>query len=284
MKITRLILKNIALTAVLLGFAAPQAAAQGVAAPYPNIGLESEGKTSASIEWMKPSFDGGDGLTFMTSATLISAQYQVAPAIAVAARLPVTHMGFSEETIGESSTSIGNVYLGARYARPMSNSQIDFGLYLPTSGDDGLFGSNWVGYTADFDRVEAYMMDTFGIQGMYSHAATVQDAFRVEGTVGPSFLIYTSDVSDKTDLLAHYGVRGWYDARPVSIGAGFSGTAMLTAENANFGERTIHQGALYVAGNAGSIRPHAFFRLPIDEDLSETVNYVFGVGLSVVMH
>ncbi len=285
MKVTRHIHKAIALAAVLIGFPVSQALAQGVAGPYPNNGQASEGKTSASIEWMKPSFDGGDGITFMTSATLISGQYQVTPSIAVAARLPITHMGFSEEGFGDSNTSLGNVYLGGRYARPMSNSQVDFGFYLPTSGGgDDLLNSNFVGFMADYDRLEAYMMDTFGIQGLYSYAHSIQDGVRLEGSIGPSFLIYTSDVDDKTDLLAHYGVRGWYDTRVVSIGAGFSGTGILTAEDASFGERTVHQGTLYLAGNAGSIRPHGFFRLPLDEDLSESVNYVFGLGLSVVVH
>src|SRR5690606_8437684 len=68
MKVTRHIHKAIALAAVLIVFPVSQALAQGVAGPYPNNGQASEGKTSASIEWMKPSFDGGDGITFMTSA------------------------------------------------------------------------------------------------------------------------------------------------------------------------------------------------------------------------
>ncbi len=274
---------SIALTVLVIGLWTTDVLAQSRSASHPSgASLVGDVKTTATLEWMRPALTESDGTKFLTSAVLIGGQVEVTPNLAIAARLPITHLGLTG-TNAESSTDIGNVYLGGRYAPSVSNLQVEIGAYIPVGGADA-FDSGIVGYLSDFDRLEAYLPETFSLLGRAAYVYRHDSGFRLEGIAGPSVLIYTGELEeDGTDLHMHYGTRGWYDAGKVSVGAGLSGAANLTVSDADLGERTVHQGALYVAGNTGSVRPHAYIRLPLDDSLSEVVDFIFGAGVAVAI-
>lgn len=274
---------SIALAVLVIGLWTTNVLAQSRPASHPSgASLVGDVKTTATLEWMRPSLTESDGTNFLTSAVLIGGQVEVTSSLAIAARLPITHLGLTG-TNAESSTDIGNVYLGGRYAPTASDLQVEIGAYIPIGGPDA-FGSGFVGYLSDFDRLEAYLPETFSLLGRAAYVYRHDSGFRLEGIAGPSALIYTGEFEDDgTDLYMHYGTRGWYDAGRVSVGAGLSGVANLTLSDADLGERTVHQGALYVAGNTGSVRPHAYIRLPLDDSFSEVVDFIFGAGVAVAI-
>lgn len=197
-------------------------------------------------------------------------------------RVPVAHVA-EDLPPGFSATLIGNPYIGLR--QRTGNADFEVGARMPIVNDDGSTAApSLVGILADYDQFEAYVPDVLSLYlrlGMASAPASGSGPVtRIR--IGPTvFVPRTDDPSDETEVMADYsGYLGYRTAR-VEAGAAITGRFMVTVDGGSLGERTVHQLTLGGSLRGGRIRPHAFVRLPLDDDLKEELKSVIGVGLVV---
>jgi hypothetical protein len=62
---------------------------------------------------------------------------------------------------------------------------------------------------------------------------------------------------------------------------GFTGRANLSAEDADYGERSVHQLGFAASAGLGNVRPGVHIRLPLDDDLKDALDFVIGFSLGV---
>lgn len=124
------------------------------------------------------------------------------------------------------------------------------------------------------------MPNTVPLTGMlnYRQKSATGLTFRLRG--GPSFLMNTS--GGGSQWLLGYSAQLGYEARTFSASAGLTGRANLSEEG-NFGERSTHQLGLAANLGLGKVRPGVHIRLPLDQDTRESLNYVAGINLGILL-
>ncbi|MDZ7344110.1 MAG: hypothetical protein ONA90_06310, partial [candidate division KSB1 bacterium] len=86
---------------------------------------------------------------------------------------------------------------------------------------------------------------------------------------------------DATQWYLGYSAQIGYETQPFSASAGLTGRANLSEEGLDYGERSIHQLGFAANAGLGNFRPGIHFRLPLDDDLKESLDFVFGINLGV---
>ena len=243
---------------------------QGLLAQAP--WTERGSRPSIALEVQKPSFADGD-FSFATGAAFLSARVP-AGHIVLIGELPAAFGSISDA----SSTVIGNPYLGLETGGTEVVGEL--GMRLPianVSGDDDF--ATGVGVFSDFDRLEAFTEDLMSVRAAVRFDRRDAGGFGFGGTMAPALFIPTND--GDAELFVGYAARASYAWAGASVGAEFSGRLLVTEGDLNFGERTVHQVALGAGVDLGPWRPGAYFRLPLDRDLTDTVNHVFGLSLAL---
>ena len=235
------------------------------------------------VEWLKPSFEDDEGLTFTTSAVTIGTALRLSRGVSLIAELPYARAGFEGGGFQESSSSIGNPYIGLRFEgrgtgfRPL----VQLGVRLPAAPeDDDAAAAQLIGMLTDYDRFEAFApkMTTLSLMVGARTAGTSGPFARF--LVGPA--VMRPDEGD-TEVFLGYGVQAGVAIQRVTAAAAFTGRAWVTDgdECDDVGDCTIHQLTLSAGYRLGLVEPVAFVRVPLDEDLGDVLTSVIGLGLSV---
>jgi hypothetical protein len=83
------------------------------------------------------------------------------------------------------------------------------------------------------------------------------------------------------EVLASYSGQVGYEGSQISVLGGLTGQAIITEEGLELSERTSHQFGAIMTFVAGNVRPGVFFQLPLDEEMRDMVDFVFGLNVSV---
>lgn len=250
-----------------------------------SIWLGEYRQRSLSVEALKPDLNGTDE-TFFSSALFLSGRTPLSPKFHLTADLPVSHFGFDSDIGGtdDSETGIGNPYVGLEYGEIGAPLYGEFGVRIPLASDDnaGLVS----GMSSDLDRWEAFFGDVLSFNGAANYIYQLPNSglsVRLRG--GPNLWIRTNDNEtleglDDTELFANYSAQAWYDAGRLNLGTGVTGRAIIT-DDGDFGERTAHLLGFSVIGDFHKVRPGLHFRLPIDDDLNDVMDYAVGLSVTV---
>jgi len=248
-----------------------------------------------SVEWVKPSFDVGDEnpFTFFTSSLFLSGRFGVGETGRIVVELPISHAGIDDEFAGsgdDSDTQIGNPYLGFEL-RPNPEFLLEAGLRLPVvdSEDYSLFSedvqSAAFGFLSNPNRPFAFAPDLLTIHalGNYVGSPGNDPAFELRLRGGPVVAIRTNDddallgdAGDDADLYAFLDAFGWYVGEQFDFGAGLSSRIIVT-EGGSFSDKNISEFGLSAIAKLEGIEPGLTFKVPLDEDISDVVNYTFGI-------
>lgn len=234
-----------------------------------------------SLEWGKPFFTESDGLSFLTSVAHLTGRVAVRPRFLIVGSVPLSHWGVSSDFQDESATDLGNPYLGFQFYTPGEITSVSLGTRLPLASSDG--EALLVGIIGDFDRFEAYMPETGTVEVELASAYHHSSGLQVEGRFRQAFLYPTGDNRADNEFYLHYEGRVWYAADPVRVGVGLAGAAILSEKDLDFSERTVHHGSVYLAADIGNLRPGAYARLPLDEEFSDGLDLIFGLGVAYTL-
>lgn len=233
---------------------------------------------SMTVEFLQPNFSGsssssGNFALFLTGRFPAWERTELVIDLPIARGSREGSMYFPEE----SNTIVGNPYLGVEIRGPDSPSFAEIGFRLPITPEDNYPAAS-AGTRADFDRREAFIRELFmvAIMGNYRIDPLIDHSFfRIR--FGPNFWIGGGGI----EILLDYSLQGGYSVERITFTTGFSGRLFVSADRGNLSERTFHQFGVAGSMNFGRFQPGLFLRIPIDEDLSESIDIDYVLGLSV---
>lgn len=255
------------------------------------IWLEQTSGNSIAIEVLKPNFKGDDDFTFISSALFLSGRFSLGGNLIFVGEVPLAHANRDDIKIVDPSTGetifeldfepetiIGNPYVGLEFRKPGSSIFTEIGGRIPVTPDDK-FSASSIGGSADFDRLEAFASDLLAITGKinYHNKNASNLVIRLRG--GPTVWIPTDE--GDTELLLDYSAQVGYEGQQVSVIGGLTGRLLVTEEDLDFGERTFHHLGLAASVRLGTVQPGIHLRFPIDEDLNDIIDFVFGFNLGI---
>ena len=264
-----------ALAAAVLLMLVPVPAAQAQSIWTPRFD-----RGSVSVEVYKPSFDNDADLTFASSLWFVTARVPAASGVFVVGDLSYSHISYSY--IGfkddESSSTIGNPYVGVEFHRTGDDLSFELGTRLPLV-DDKEWTASFYGIYGDLSRWEAWAQDILPVSLMTHVEARDERGFGIRVDGGPILWIATGDRED-TELFVLLSFQGIYTGEDAGVSAGIVSRAILTNENHDGAESTFHEFGVSAAFRFGHVWPGFQFRIPLDEDLTEVMDYTFGLQMN----
>lgn len=246
------------------------------------IWLDRSQDKTISLEILKPDFEGDDRTTFATTAWFLSGRFTGRDRISWAYEIPFAHYGIDSEFGEESKDALGNPYLGMEVHSKPFPFVGEFGFRLPLA-PESFDDAAMLGYYTDFvDRAEAFVPDALPISGIVNYLKKEPSGFfsRVRG--GMAAWIAIGD-RDESEWFLLYSAQVGYESPQGDLVAGISGRWLLSGEDLDFGEATVHQLGLAAGVAWGTIQPGISLRVPLDEDLRDILDFVFGLTLGIRM-
>jgi len=232
------------------------------------------------LEILKPEFEGEDDLTFLTSAWFLSGRFRTNEKLCWSFEIPYTHYGFSSEWDDQKDDALGNPYIGVELGGLSSPVFGEIGFRVPLA--PAIYdAATSAGQFADYvDRTEAFLPDILSVQALINHYKRKPSGFstRVRGGVINWIAI---GERDESEMFLVYSAHAGYESPKVSILAGISGRYFLTGDDLDVYEATIHRISVETGIQLGKTRPGIHFRLPVDDDLKNIIDYVIGFSVSV---
>jgi hypothetical protein len=231
-----------------------------------------------SLVVLRPAFDGG-GTSALTTINELGIRWAIGRVVLVA-ELPFVNAKVDGASSG--ALLIGNPFLGI--ASPPTSAFIgEFGVRLPVASvstpERGF--AQIVGTFGDFMDLEAYGEDLLTIRGTAGYRYRSPSHLGLRVAVRPSFVAPVGNNQGDSELFLDYGIKGGYETERASFGMVFNGRALVTESGGSLGERTVHELGLGGSMTFGRFRPGVIVRLPLDDELSQALNYSVGVRLEV---
>jgi len=250
----------------------------GAAAQSPWLVPRSD--RAVHLEILKPSFKDGDEFTFTTLGVFLSGRFAVGENIVLVGELPFANVGVGDG-IDESESAVGNIYLGAEFGGTGSRAFGEFGVRLPLMKEADYFG--FVFWLMDpVDRWEAFLHEVASVRAAVNYRYAAPTGLVVGFRLAPVLWIDVGEsLADDVELFGLYGAHAGYEAANVAVVGGFSGRAIITEEDADLGERTFHEFVLAASYGLGRWWPGLQMRVPLDEDLTDTIGPAFSLSLAV---
>ena len=232
------------------------------------------------LEVLKPSFEGEDETSFLSSAPTLSGRFRMGEQVLLAAELPFAYYN-SEFSDGEFA--VGNPYLGAILHNKAQSYFLEAGFRAPIASDKK-YAALSRGYFADYDRFEAYNPDllSFTLKNHYLRNSDAGFALRLMG--GVSVLVPTGEDNFDTEALFDYAGHAGYENAKIQVLGGLTGRLIMTEEDLDFNERTVHHVGVFARYKADKVQPGLLFKVPVDDDFNDLVDFVFGLNVLVQLN
>lgn len=243
------------------------------------IWLDQTEPRSIALEVYKPKKENTE---FLSSTIFLSLRLGISNNLVFVGELPFAYAGL--KNVDVSDTQVGNPYLGLELAREDSPLFFEFGARLPLVSSSNL--ATTLGQLTDADRMEAFTTDVTSLLA----ALNFQNVFPpkqifLRARVGASLWLSTGDGGpalitggEDSELFFLLSGQVGYDGRCLFLGAGLTGRIVLTNEG-DFGRRSFLQLGANARFKLGRFRPGLHFRLPLEDDLKEVLDFVGGVSL-----
>ncbi len=242
-----------------------------------NYWLHPEKGKNITLEASKISFDRDAEFDFLTSVWFLSLHYQIIPTFTFVAEIPFSNFGAEGY---EGKTMIGNPLLGFRLSMANTGPVLNMGVRMPLAQDDK-WDAVWVGIYGSFDRFEAFLPDVASVYLSGGYHYEIPSGLIFECALGPNLMMPTEDEGTESELYIDYNAEIWYYREQGGVGFGFSGRLLATEADLDFGERTVHQLGLAGKIALGNILPGFQIRLPLDAELGDYIDVVYGLNVTM---
>ncbi len=245
--------------------------------------LHTYGEREISLEAHKAKFDRDRDFSLLNSAWFLSGSFSLTQMTALVVEFPFARYDIDNiSSYYLDQNIIGNPYIGLRVTSPerrLSAVAIaNFGIRLPLAQDDR-FNAATIGIFTSFDRFEAFIPNLFTLLASGGYRFSSRGGTSFSFTMGGSFMVPTNG-GGAPEMYIDYNLELWYRSASAGIGSGFTGRLLTTQSDLDFGERTVHQMGLAGYADFGIIRPGLNFRFPLDDDLSEVLDFVYGFSVT----
>ncbi len=231
------------------------------------------------LRYLRPFFEGDDDLTVLSGVYDLSVSIPVGSKFHLVGSLPFSTFDSGN---GSGESDIGDIYVGLQIQRKPSDersSVTSLGVFLPTAPSDGS-EATFLGLFTNFYELQKYLPDVLTLYGNYAFRSSKPGGAIFGFEIGPNFLIPTEDGGD-SELFLHYGLTAGFQMTQLAIIGEFAGIAVITEDVDDFGDRLTHVLAFGAQWTGNRLRPGIFYKLYLDEDLSDSVDGVLGIKLDV---
>lgn len=216
--------------------------------------------------------------TFATSAVFLSTRWRVSGPLLLRAEIPFVNVGFKGQPQffgGTSENQFGNPFVGIELGRPDASSSGEIGVRIPIVDDEHPFSAQMASYI-DFDRFEAFLPNVWTFTAMANVQFTGKTGLLLRLRAGPAFFLPTESGPDP-ELFGDYSVQAGYQANRATVLGGLSGRGWLT--ESDLSNRFIDQLGFAASYTFGNFIPGVHFRVPLDDNLSNYVDFIFGINV-----
>lgn len=227
-----------------------------------------------TIDYLKPFFKD-KSISGATSITFLSARIPVSKTLRLKPEIPIGYASIETNGLNETTTVLGNPYLGLEVLGSDGTSTAEIGLRLPT-----IYGESpltEIAIATDFDRFESFARETAAITGSFV-GRNKSDNIQMEVSGGITVLVPFND--NDTDILGQYAGQLVFKTSGIGFTTGVTGRILFTEPDLNFGQRSTHQIGFSVIGYLGNFRPGIMGRLALDKPLRSLIDAVIGFNAS----
>lgn len=272
----RTIVKGIAASALVLTLAGTSAAQTHWLHP-------GEGN-NVTLQAFKPKFSGEMGLSTLTSVLFLSSETKIGETIDLVVDVPLVNVDYDESFpyAGDNETLIGNPYIGLEARlneRDAATTTIGRVGVRPPLAPDDKWEASFIGFLTCPYRLEALVPDLWSFTFGGGFGIEQDSGFRLKSNVDAVILVPTRDGAD-TEIYLNYNLTAWLRASDLKFGAGVGGRWHASGGDPDFGESSLHQLGFAGVVDLGVVQPGLHLRVPLDDDLSDWIDYVYGFSLS----
>ena len=256
--------------AALLALAVPAVALRAQSPFY----LDHGSATAAWAQVQHPSFKNGSGF----SAWLLDAgaRIRLSPGAYILADVPLVTTSVSGASSGEEGTLLGNPFLGIGFLS--GGVRAELGMRPSIVTDNAPVASVLAGAVANIERMEAYAQ-AWSFSADVSYALADASGLRFEVGGGPMLALPKG--GGTKPVYVNYRAGFGLEVSRVRFMSYLSGRWYVNDSGANFGQATVHQLTLAGTYVGRRVRPTVFVRVPLDQDLSDVLSTVLGLGVTL---
>ena len=245
-----------------------------------------------TIEAHKPLYTDASGVTFLTSAWLVTGQATLQPGLRAGVEVGISHygqqagepglLGVVADDVRETTPS--NVALFIAYDGFFPDLTVTLQGRLPTASDRLDNVGSLSGRYADLDRYDAFLSHTSTLSLTGDYRVALDETFSLRGRVGAVGQFTgerSANAPARSDLVLRYAAQGWYEDDDLRAGVGAVGISHLTNEFAGFVERSQVMLAASVVAKAGGVEPGLTIKVPMTDELGTAMDAAVTLSLAV---
>lgn len=180
-----------------------------------------------------------------------------------------------------SETNFGNLFIGLQTNHKSveyRRSIYTFGVFLPTAQSEALYGLFYNFYDLQF-----YFTDAIGLYFNYMYEKNSEEGFNYSLEIGPDIAIPTHKTGADTEIFIHYGLNLSYQIYKIRVNAEILGYGIVTQEVDDFTDRFTNLINVGLQWKESNIIPKIFYRVYLREDMKESIDGIWGVGVNVLI-
>jgi hypothetical protein len=240
------------------------------------------GMNSVSLQIFKPSLaEHSSNYGLLTSTWVVSTRFDAGSNTAVFVSLPVSNAVWNYRDYSEKQTIIGNPYIGFEFGsrdslrtiRPLGR----VGFRLPIASDEKDWAAG-LGYETLFNSFESMIAKLWTIQVGMGVDLVSQTGFT--GSINFDVAAMIPNEGGDSEIFGDFCPTLTYASQGFCGGVGYAGRIWLSEGDMSLSERTVDQLGFEAGYRIGSFRPGAHLRLPLDENLSDEIDNIYGLSLT----
>lgn len=180
-----------------------------------------------------------------------------------------------------TDNAFGNPYLGIEVGSPGNYAEknalwfVELGIRLPLVADSQEYAKQ-IGTFCDLDRTEAFNDSVTTITGRFNYVDRATSGFGLRIRLGPT-LFMSNDSED--DLYLDQAIMITLEKNIVQAGVAFTARTLLTGPWFTWSSLTEDQLGFTTRLTLGKLQPGLHFRVPLDDDLTRNLQYIYGFNM-----
>ncbi len=176
----------------------------------------------------------------------------------------------------KSRLGIANPYLGFELGKEGSSPLWNFGIRFPIISEDNSYWAIPSQYISSH-RFLAYVNKVLTISSNWGYRYVPNSGFGLRATLGGQLAI--PDRGNK-EFFGDLATNFWYRTQNVRFMIGLSSLCLLTESDIDFTDRLLTSVSFSADITMGQVEPGIHVQLPIGDNLSESINNMYGVHIA----
>ena len=176
----------------------------------------------------------------------------------------------------------GNIFIGIQTNKQIVNNRrsvVSAGVFLPTAEENIALN----GLYSNYYDLQKFIPNSFGIYLNYAYDRIISENFNVVFEVGPNFIIPTGDNNSNGEVLIHYGLDAGYKVDKLFFNVELIGMAIVTEEQDDISDRFINMLNFGTQWKGAVFSPKLFYKIYLKEVISDNLDGVLGLGVTVAI-